>query len=909
LWRQAARKDHKDALYRLGLLHVTRAQDQLGKLGGVQSLQGGAAVGSEDAAALAAAERAEGQKSLRKAARGGHIPAKFVLGALLLGSLVEGAQGGKIGARGGATLGDRACAQQEEGVKFLRQAAEGGEVRAQAAMGRLLLDGLHGVERDVVEAATWVSLAAEGGDAPSQLLYGCMYLDGFLRKVTEPVVENGAVKAHAGAVVQERDPTLGMQWVRKAAERGVPDAQFKLACHLLDPRANDESVRGGPNPVDNELALGWVRQAADAGHGEAAWLLARRLAISATSLGKPGKGGGGRHWASVYAVPRDACGGLYRAAQLDVVAAQAELGRALRDGRPGLLACQDLGIDASSGAGNLTSAVIWLRRAAEQGDVSAMLDVARALCVGSEGLTPSAETQEEAQEWMERAAEAGNDIAKYELGVMYVHGRDGKLPTPSMVTRGFALLQEAGEAGLLRATHELGRCKRDGVSGFPANLTEARFYLHVAAAQGLAEAQVDYGELLLRDKKGGYNKNQHDQDVWDGLKWLRSAVANGHEHALSKLRDAEMRVGQPSDSAGGMAHSGRSGQVAGGGDFLAHLDASHPLHACNGRLRITVMRAHNLPSTVPLARPNRARGGGNKRKTEFKSTKTAPSMYVWGRGQDSKREPAFVSLQFLHVNRSAQVSTGEDPREGVGNGGSGSGAAAGNSEKVRDEHGDLPWEDVEMDEESWGGAHGYRWMMISRGRTRRGGMSSRGSGVDGIDNVWEVPTESGNIATRVRGWNADPEWNQTFSVYLEGAKCSWQQPLMLTLFQIRQRTSTYTAADEIGSNTILPWTIPLGRHRLTWVKLQHENGSAVVGANGKAAEVLLEMTRSRARPPAILLETDEQKEMAAMYKWHTPDRSHTEMALRRQQAREAREIGRTITHDPNIVDAGIGWGN
>ncbi len=34
--------------------------------------------------------------------------------------------------------------------------------------------------------------------------------------------------------------------------------------------------------------------------------------------------------------------------------------------------------------------------------------------------------------------------------------------------------------------------------------------------------QADYGELLLRDKKGGVKKNEYDQDAFDGLKWLRT---------------------------------------------------------------------------------------------------------------------------------------------------------------------------------------------------------------------------------------------------------------------------------------------------------------------------------------------------------------------------------------------------
>ena len=46
--------------------------------------------------------------------------------------------------------------------------------------------------------------------------------------------------------------------------------------------------------------------------------------------------------------------------------------------------------------------------------------------------------------------------------------------------------------------------------------------------------------------------------------------------------------------------------------------------------------------------------------------------------------------------------------------------------------------------------------------------------------------------------------------------------------------------------------------------------------------------------------------MGAMFKWHTSDRSHTEMALRRQHAREARLHARTVLSNPSLVDAGSG---
>ena len=822
--------DHDAALYRLGLFLVTRAHktrermrgeevtDKMARGEGARE-EGGAHPDPTDharaQAAAAEAEWLEGNKCLRKASRLGHLEATFSLGALMLGQLVEErVRSGSGGDRGGS--GEKTSARQKEGMKFLRQAADGGIAAAQTAMGRILLGGLHGVDRDVVEASSWVEVAAQNGDADSQLLYGCMWIDGFMRKLKKPLIEDGAIKAHAGAVVQERDPEVGMTWVRKAAERGVPEAQFRVGCHLLGVDA------GGGADVsqiaqNNQEALGWIRRAADAEHAEAAWLLSRRLSTVATSVATKKAREDQRTWA--FSAQREASLWLSRAAHLGVVAAQSEYGRALREGRPGLL------VQNTADPLNVTHALLWTRRAAESGDLAAQLELGRLLASGAEGVKRDVV---EAVEWLEKAAEAGSNEAKYELGVAFVHGllSDDILPDPNLVGRGLQLLRKAGEAGLGRATHELGRCMRDGASGVPVNISEARFFLHIAAEEGLAEAQTDYGELLLRGKKGGYKRNEHDRDVWDGLRWLRSAVANGCERAILLLREAEMRVGQPSSSAG-WAHSGRSGEVSGGGDFLSHLDASSPLHTQNGRLRITVVRACNLPAPPAPAKYSKM----NKRGVRPAQAAKA-------------RDPAFVSLEFLDHNATAEdglhsgaggargaLAAGEEAAGGGCSDGGGVGAGSNKSRRR-----DLPRGDdaaFDDDEETWGGDKGYRWMEVARGRTRKGGVT-------GIDNVWEVPLEDVNAITRVRGWRSDPEWNQTFSVYLEGAKHAWRRPLLFTLFSIRERGGTrpYRAADEVGSCKMPAWTVPLGRRRLMWLTMRRQDGTAVVGSNGKVLGLL-----------------------------------------------------------------------
>jgi len=137
-----------------------------------------------------------------------------------------------------------------------------------------------------------------------------------------------------------------------------------------------------------------------------------------------------------------------------------------------------------------------------------------------------------------------------------------------------------------------------------------------------------------------------------------------------------MRVGQPSGSAGGFAHSGKSGEESGGGDFLAHLDRANPLHTRDGRLRITVVRARNFPNTV-LPPPAEDGVKTKKRKTS---------------GKIRDRDPGFVSLHFLELNNSGSVVEGWGKGSGgvmpsVGDFMDGGGEGRGAAPK------DMPWED------------------------------------------------------------------------------------------------------------------------------------------------------------------------------------------------------------------------
>ncbi len=89
----------------------------------------------------------------------------------------------------------------------LRERAEGGEVSAQAELGRRYYVG-EGVRQDDAEAVRWTRLAAEQGHAPAQYSLGLLHYRG---------------RGVAG------DDRAAARWYRAAAEQGHAPAQAALS--------------------------------------------------------------------------------------------------------------------------------------------------------------------------------------------------------------------------------------------------------------------------------------------------------------------------------------------------------------------------------------------------------------------------------------------------------------------------------------------------------------------------------------------------------------------------------------------------------------------------------------------------------------------------------------------------------
>ena len=198
----------------------------------------------------------EAAKWIGKAAHAGRVDAQFFLGLLYF--------------QGQGLPKDFAAA-----AKWLRKPAEGGNLRAEHLLGLMHYRGW-GVPQDYTEAARWLRKPAEEGNAEAQLIVGVMYATG--RGVPQDLTQSymwfhlgaaGGESAHARESAKNRDlvgarmtpaqtaeakqlaeqrtrkppsasgipiimQVLAVQYLRERAEKGEPEAQYRLGIMLSE---------------------------------------------------------------------------------------------------------------------------------------------------------------------------------------------------------------------------------------------------------------------------------------------------------------------------------------------------------------------------------------------------------------------------------------------------------------------------------------------------------------------------------------------------------------------------------------------------------------------------------------------------------------------------------------------------
>lgn len=173
----------------------------------------------------------------------------------------------------------------------VRRLAEKGDADAQGWLGHLCYTGEQGVRRDPRAAVKWWTLAAQQDDLTGLVNLAALYFNG------EDVPQ---------------DKVKGVTMLRRAAELGVAEAQFKLALAARygegTAQNNAESLAwltkaarqghagamnllgklylgdsGGMVAPDEQTAAQWLAKAANAGNAEAMWALALLAAKSGAS--------------------------------------------------------------------------------------------------------------------------------------------------------------------------------------------------------------------------------------------------------------------------------------------------------------------------------------------------------------------------------------------------------------------------------------------------------------------------------------------------------------------------------------------------------------------------------------------------------------------------------------------------
>lgn len=160
-----------------------------------------------------------------------------------------------------------------------------------------------------------------------------------------------------------------------------------------------------------------------------------------------------------------------------------------------------------------SKAVLWFRKAAEQGYADAEFQLGAMYENGRGGL---AKDDAQAFKWLQKAAEQGNANAQSTLGFMYVSGTG----VQQNETQAVFWYQKAAEQGEVEAENNLGLIYHSGEGGLLRDESRAVYWWEKAAEQGYAEAQSNLGTA--------YSSGSGIQrDYAKGFYWYEKAAEQG----------------------------------------------------------------------------------------------------------------------------------------------------------------------------------------------------------------------------------------------------------------------------------------------------------------------------------------------------------------------------------------------
>ena len=461
-----------------------------------------------------------------------------------------------------------------EAAKWIRAAAEQGFAEAQTCLGTMLIYHSPGVNANLPEALKWLRAAAEQGHAGAQDSLGSMYAEGkgvpadddeahkwwalaarqgswHGKQMTDKRTELVEAAKGYGCSLAEAEVRLTFRkrvaTLHASAEQpGDVEARFELAA-ILDKRVRRAGNTEGDFPYDEAEAEKWYRKAAEGAHAWAQYGLGN---MYADRKGDSQSEAEAVKW-------------LRRAADQGHVLAQLRLGGMYVLGK---------GVKR-----NETEGVKWIFQAAEGGSMTARWFLG---AMHDEGIgVPKDEA--EAVKYYHASAALGLPRAWCELGYRYANGKG--VPKDEVEAAKWLLLAErdhwddpretfksirnspnahallSGGERRMDAYHYSGEYplaeKREAPEwsaprGFPEycrlaergdaqmrfkigmkaydNLTEKLKWIPLAAKQGVAAAQYEFGQI--------YEKGLAlPKDNSEAVQWYRKAAVQGYGDALTAL--------------------------------------------------------------------------------------------------------------------------------------------------------------------------------------------------------------------------------------------------------------------------------------------------------------------------------------------------------------------------------------
>ncbi|MEP2785134.1 MAG: SEL1-like repeat protein [Pseudoruegeria sp.] len=426
-----------------------------------------------------------------------------------LGYMLINAQGGPL--------------EIDEGIVWLRKAAETGHNEALLGLGKIYLNG-EGVTADPALAEGFLRQAAEKDEREAQLLLARLYLQGApdfapnleasltlyntAAEAGNPQAQFALALLYGQDQFGIRDNEKSLFWLGQAADNGDVQAQFNLARNL-------ESGFGIAQ--DPEAAIARYRQAAQGGHVTAQRIMGAKYLLD--EIPEP--------------IPGRAMTLLEAAALTGDAAAQSNLGYAFATGTKATRndvtaagwyqmaadqgfspATAALGSFYETGRGvevDLEKAATLYRIAAGQGNAQAAAQLGGMVANGSPAtlraeensllwvLTAAVSGNDTATDWLQAQAADGNADAKGLLAELYI---EGHVATPEGIDP-ITLLKESATQGFSEAQHRLGAMYVTGESGLPADYLSAYMWHNLAAARGYqqsAEARDLIAKLMTPEQ-------------------------------------------------------------------------------------------------------------------------------------------------------------------------------------------------------------------------------------------------------------------------------------------------------------------------------------------------------------------------------------------------------------------------